>query len=219
MSVLKIWQITNVGLSKVLAVYSRALWKARFRYCAHPQQEYSQPSLVKTLASGSTDTSKCRQTLPQNTCAETPKQDSSVCLRAANPLLALIDRPGSVRDFVIDGILTEPLNTVRLSWGRRFCNADTHNDMFTYWLQAQPWMLWRPQNILKSQSYQSWVIWAASQQNLQNNILQFSAEPGSTRNATAKCWITWTYADNWKSRSNNLGISLKGRFASLSKLL
>jgi len=44
-----------------------------------------------------------------------PKQHSSVCLRAANPLLALIDRPGSVRDFVIDGILTEPLNTVRLS--------------------------------------------------------------------------------------------------------
>lgn len=34
---------------------------------------------------------------------------------AANPLLALIDRPGSVRDFVIDGILTEPLNMVRLS--------------------------------------------------------------------------------------------------------
>lgn len=44
-----------------------------------------------------------------------PQRNTVVCLRAANPLLALIDRPGSVRDFVIDGILTEPLNMVRLS--------------------------------------------------------------------------------------------------------
>lgn len=77
----------------------------------------------------------------------------------------------------------------------------------------------RPQNTLKPQPYQSWIIWAASQQNLQNDILQFSAETGSTRNVIVKCWITWTYADNWKSMSNNSRISLKGWFASLIKLL
>lgn len=34
---------------------------------------------------------------------------------AERPLLALMERPGSGRDLVMDGILTEPLNTVRLS--------------------------------------------------------------------------------------------------------
>lgn len=77
----------------------------------------------------------------------------------------------------------------------------------------------RPQNKLKPQPYQSWIIWAASQQNWQNNILQFSAETGSTRNTIVKCWITWTYADNWKSMSHSSRIPLKGWFASLIKLL
>lgn len=36
-------------------------------------------------------------------------------LRADRPLLALMERPGSGRDLVMEGILTEPLNTVRLS--------------------------------------------------------------------------------------------------------
>lgn len=36
-------------------------------------------------------------------------------LLADRPLLALMERPGSGRDLVIDGMLTEPLNTVRLS--------------------------------------------------------------------------------------------------------
>lgn len=36
-------------------------------------------------------------------------------LLADRPLLALMERPGSGRDLVIDGILTEPLNAVRLS--------------------------------------------------------------------------------------------------------
>lgn len=36
-------------------------------------------------------------------------------LLADRPLLALMERPGSGRDLVMDGILTEPLNTVRLS--------------------------------------------------------------------------------------------------------
>lgn len=34
--------------------------ESRFGYCAHPQREYSQLSLLKTLASGSTDTGKRR---------------------------------------------------------------------------------------------------------------------------------------------------------------
>jgi len=41
-------------------------------------------------------------------------------LLADRPLLALMERPGSGRDLVMDGILTEPLNTARLSWGRGF---------------------------------------------------------------------------------------------------
>lgn len=36
-------------------------------------------------------------------------------LLADRPLLALMERPGSGRDLVMEGILTEPLNTVRLS--------------------------------------------------------------------------------------------------------
>lgn len=36
-------------------------------------------------------------------------------LLADRPLLALMERPGSGRDLVMDGILTEPLNTVRFS--------------------------------------------------------------------------------------------------------
>lgn len=36
-------------------------------------------------------------------------------LLADRPLLALMERPGSGRDLVMDGILTEPLNTARLS--------------------------------------------------------------------------------------------------------
>lgn len=35
-------------------------------------------------------------------------------LLAERPLLALMERPGSGRDLVMDGILTEPLNAVRL---------------------------------------------------------------------------------------------------------
>lgn len=104
------------------------------------------------------DRRNCRQPFPWNPCAQPPKQHSSVCLRAANPLLALMDRPGSVRDFVIDGMLTEPLNTVRLSWGRRFWNAHTHTtrSLIHCWLNlalcgARPW------NTLKPRPYQSWV--------------------------------------------------------------
>ena len=41
-------------------------------------------------------------------------------LRADRPLLALMERPGSGRDLLMEGILTEPLNTARLSWGRGF---------------------------------------------------------------------------------------------------
>lgn len=49
--------------------------------------------------------------------------DSSLCSAlpfcaedlADRPLLALMERPGSGRDLVMDGILTEPLNTARLS--------------------------------------------------------------------------------------------------------
>lgn len=143
----------------------------------------------------------------------------AVCLRAANPLLALMDRPGSVRDFVIEGMLTEPLNTVRLSWGRRFWNAHTHHT-FTYPLLPQPCIprSKAPKHV-KPPTLPELGIWAASQQKLQNNILQFSAETGSTRNAAVKCWITWTYAGNWKNTWNNSRISLKGWFASLIKLL
>lgn len=36
-------------------------------------------------------------------------------LRADRPLLALTERPGSGRDLVMEGTLTEPLNTARLS--------------------------------------------------------------------------------------------------------
>lgn len=36
-------------------------------------------------------------------------------LLAERPLLALMERPGSGRDLVMEGILTEPLNTARLS--------------------------------------------------------------------------------------------------------
>ncbi len=38
-----------------------------------------------------------------------------VYLRIPRPLLALMDRPGSARFLVIEGMLTEPLNPARLS--------------------------------------------------------------------------------------------------------
>lgn len=60
-SVLKIWEITNVELSKVLAAYPWAPLKARLKYCACPQWEHSQPSLLETLSSGSTDRCNSRQ--------------------------------------------------------------------------------------------------------------------------------------------------------------
>lgn len=42
-------------------------------------------------------------------------------LRVPRPLLALMERPGSGLVLLIDGMLTEPPSTPRLSWDRTFC--------------------------------------------------------------------------------------------------
>lgn len=54
----------------------------------------------------------------------------SACGRCRNsriprPLLALMERPGSLRFFAKDGILTEPLNPDRLSWARTFYRSES----------------------------------------------------------------------------------------------
>lgn len=192
--------------------------ESKIKYSAGPQQQRNKPSLRTILIQHGQR--QLKAAFPWNTCVQPPKQQSSVCLRAANPLLALMDRPGSVRDFVIDGMLTEPLNTVRLSWGRRFWNAHTHTtcSLLRCWPDLAILCCKAPKHV-KPPTLPGLSIWAASQQKLQNNILQFSAETGSTRNAAVKCWITWTYAGNWKNTWNNSRISLKGWFASLMKLL
>lgn len=126
---------------KPASCLSMGFFESEITVPSSPQREDGQPWLLKVLSSGSTDRSSAGSSSLTHVCTA-PKQHRSDCLLAANPLLALIDRPGSVRDFVIDGILTEPLNTVRLSWGRRFCNADTQQHV-SYWLLAQPWTLRR----------------------------------------------------------------------------
>lgn len=52
----------------------------------------------------------------------TDKSDFKGCWdsRMPNPLLALMERPGSARFLVMEGMLTEPLNPARLSWTRTF---------------------------------------------------------------------------------------------------
>lgn len=47
--------------------------------------------------------------------AQGPPDPAGTHLLADRPLLALMERPGSGRDLVIDGTLTEPLNTALLS--------------------------------------------------------------------------------------------------------
>lgn len=44
-------------------------------------------------------------------------------LRVPRPLLALMERPGSGLALLIEGMLTEPPNTPRLSWGCTFCTG------------------------------------------------------------------------------------------------
>lgn len=63
--------------------------------------------------------------LSQEGTAETQLTDrsdftGSCDSRMPNPLLALMERPGSARFLVIEGMLTEPLNPARLSWTRTF---------------------------------------------------------------------------------------------------
>lgn len=131
--------------------------ESKIKYSAGSQQQRNKPSLRTILIQHGQR--QLKAAFPWNTCVQPPKQQSSVCLRAANPLLALMDRPGSVRDFVIDGMLTEPLNTVRLSWGRRFWNAHTHArhvHLSTAGLTLQ-FCVVRPQNMLNPRPYQGWV--------------------------------------------------------------
>lgn len=46
--------------------------------------------------------------------------------RMPRPLLALMERPGSARFLVMEGMLTDALKPARLSWTRTFWRGKTH---------------------------------------------------------------------------------------------
>lgn len=208
-----------MGFSKALpAYYSRAPLKARLKYSAGPRHQHSQPWLWKILIQHGQK--QLQAALPPETFVPSPQSNTA--------LFAYVLLTRCLRSWTV--LAPCGISWLTGCWRSRWTPSGSPgaegSEMHTHttcllihcWLNLAILCCRAPKHI-KPPTLPQPSIWAASQQKLQNNILQFSAETGSTRNTAVKCWITWTYAGNWKNTWNNSRISLKGWFASLIKLL